>query len=1117
MSQPAAKVAAKAPAITKAPKRTVQAKCACGGQCEECRKKKATVMRSGAGPVPSSAPGLVGAALRSPGHSMDAGTRSFMESRFNRDFGGVRIHTDSLAGASARSIDAHAYAVGQDIVFAPGRYQPSTAEGRRLLAHELAHTVQQHGLQPSGDIGFETGSTMHALEAEADHAADRIMAGGAAPAISYRPMAAQIARTAATTPGGGTTPASGEAPSIDWQPLTNPVPVGSGQNATHRAVYSPQTVAYKVDKLKLPREKGPVADKYRAQATSGSLRATIEFTGGTVRTAMWQRREATQELRNNWMLRYGIDRAAAAQRWRDAGGADPGTGGFPDRNPRATSSTCDIDHIVELQIGGTNVPDNLQVLNSAENQGSGRSIWDQVSGIATELRARETDPAIQEIVVHFSEVEQVGGDVAWPAAPAGTVAAGSAASCTAVEAAIRATAGNPASLATAAEAGWEGYDAMAGGQRAQFLLPPVPSTGNVTTPTNTNAQNVAASEVIPGMIVRQVTRRRTGADQAQACIETTGGTDPNPCVKRTAERGTRVPITITRGQTVNLSIANGTDGRRISLVPGQGRGVRFTYPYLSEGTMNFSLDPEQGLKGTGTLTPSLPLLRSAQVTVEYGQGVLRGTLSRQPRGNVAGIPGLRITRSELGLELSPEFRPYGVLEFAVGRVITGSVNAEFDGTAFVMRGQILATIPGCDQAEGTVTYRNGELTGEVNITTEKIRLPGNPQGSLNLIYRNGRTNVTGQVTVTIANQEVTLGVRGSNPSALEFFGRGRFTVPGINPVNLDITYSQARGFRGTGRTGFTLASLRGDIDVLYENGRFSGTGTVAINRGRAIGNMRVVLSPAGRLSGDGRLTYQLTPNLTGEVGIVVSEDRQVRLSGELRFAQIEVFRRFAYERTFAGPHIQIPLLAIPLGVTNIGLVATVDGGVTVEISFGPGQLRNTRIGGAFNPFDENSDVEISASSQFYVPARIAIGASIRGGLGVSAGIAEVTGGIRATGTVGLNAENTVDVNLNYRQGNVNFTGAAEARITPTLGLRLDADINARAGWGPFSVGETWTWNLANYQLDTGLTFSARAEMSYSSDRGIQLPSLDQIQFRAPDIDARTAIQRLMRAAQGTQG
>lgn len=68
-----------------------------------------------------------------------------MESRFGRDFGPVRVHTDPMAAGSTKAVDALAYTVGQDIVFGEGRYEPNTSEGRKLIAHELAHTIQQTG------------------------------------------------------------------------------------------------------------------------------------------------------------------------------------------------------------------------------------------------------------------------------------------------------------------------------------------------------------------------------------------------------------------------------------------------------------------------------------------------------------------------------------------------------------------------------------------------------------------------------------------------------------------------------------------------------------------------------------------------------------------------------------------------------------------------------------------------------------------------------------------------------------------------------------------------------------------------------------------------------------
>jgi hypothetical protein len=89
--------------------------------------------------------------LNSGGAPLPDRTRAFFEPRFGADFGNVRIHATAEASEAARSIRAHAFTVGRNIAFAEGRYAPDSPEGRRLLAHELTHVVQQSGGLAAGD------------------------------------------------------------------------------------------------------------------------------------------------------------------------------------------------------------------------------------------------------------------------------------------------------------------------------------------------------------------------------------------------------------------------------------------------------------------------------------------------------------------------------------------------------------------------------------------------------------------------------------------------------------------------------------------------------------------------------------------------------------------------------------------------------------------------------------------------------------------------------------------------------------------------------------------------------------------------------------------------------
>ena len=135
-------------------------------------------------------PGVVDEALRTPGQPLAAGRRAPLEAGFGVDFSRVRIHTDARAAASARAVDARAFTVGHHVVLGSG--ESLDADGGRLLAHELAHVVQQSGSPGLQRRGI--GSASDPAEAEADAAAEAIVAGKAAH-IASRSALPRIQRT----------------------------------------------------------------------------------------------------------------------------------------------------------------------------------------------------------------------------------------------------------------------------------------------------------------------------------------------------------------------------------------------------------------------------------------------------------------------------------------------------------------------------------------------------------------------------------------------------------------------------------------------------------------------------------------------------------------------------------------------------------------------------------------------------------------------------------------------------------------------------------------------------------------------------------------------------------
>ncbi len=112
--------------------------------CASCRDAALSHADTHPATERQSAPSAVAEALTRPGRPLDDETRAFFEPRFGVPLGHVRAHDDVASAASARALGARAYTVGSDIVF-DGPLRPDSADGRRLLAHELTHTIQQAG------------------------------------------------------------------------------------------------------------------------------------------------------------------------------------------------------------------------------------------------------------------------------------------------------------------------------------------------------------------------------------------------------------------------------------------------------------------------------------------------------------------------------------------------------------------------------------------------------------------------------------------------------------------------------------------------------------------------------------------------------------------------------------------------------------------------------------------------------------------------------------------------------------------------------------------------------------------------------------------------------------
>lgn len=200
-----------------------------GGECTDCAKKKVSLQRkltigtsndpleleadriadqvmaapanstiSGASPriqrftgqtngqADMEAPASVDRVLSNPGRPLDPELQQDMGHRFGHDFSRVRVHIGGEAARSAQDVNANAYTIGQDIVFGAGQFAPGTHQGRRLVAHELTHVVQQQNVTPDTSQSFSN-DRYETTAIKKNHVASRSIEGTTSISVLTQP------------------------------------------------------------------------------------------------------------------------------------------------------------------------------------------------------------------------------------------------------------------------------------------------------------------------------------------------------------------------------------------------------------------------------------------------------------------------------------------------------------------------------------------------------------------------------------------------------------------------------------------------------------------------------------------------------------------------------------------------------------------------------------------------------------------------------------------------------------------------------------------------------------------------------------------------------------------
>jgi hypothetical protein len=1074
----------------------LQRRCACGagagsgGECESCarpalQRKGSDTAQAGHDAWPAS----VSATLARPGRALDADTRSFMEDRYGgHDFSAVRVHDDAAAAASARDVDAHAYTVGSSIVFGAGQYQPGTESGRHLLAHELAHTVQQQGLQRAGTTALaDHGSEYRRLEGEADRAADAVMRGAPAPLLSVdlSPGGPRLSRKPS-----GAAPAQGKGEDhtiesryrdveMETQHKVTPEKTAKGKGSDKDKTLA----SFEVDRLDLHEGKGPVIGLWKQKAAAGGLRAVITMQGGKAQEAgLWQLRSNPDELRARWLNRKGWKAGDALnQAWQKAGGDA--------EFPKAAGGTCEMDHIVELQVGGDNTQENIQVLDRTENGMSGSLLKQQSFGLA------------QSIVKNISEAgEETPSQVRLVFKSAHMPAAATCGPCCKAANALKAptTADGKADKGSALLIE---YPLTAGGSTVTLRVSDDAKPASIYE--SDVPVNKASAEIIPGLLL--MTLHRAGPGKAK-------GGDTVSAVLDTRDK-TRLPINLpAKGTPVKLAVS---EGRELKLGDDAKKdaGIAFTYDYLSPGRFTKLELVPGGVAAEGYITTDeLPFVKRFEVSYAPDHFRIKAPLDKsqlQPP-----FPGVKVTEASLALDLAPKLKPVGSIAFEFGtarKLASARVDVSANDAGVTLDGELLAFLPGVDEAKGTVKYAAGEWSGGVHIDASQMarKLPMVQSGSVDVFLKAGKLGASGSVDLALPGgnkAQVTLRYAASGWT---FTGKGRIDTRNryLKPIDADLFYDGVV-FRARGETGFVFAGMDGTVVALYEHEegreRVSGKGKLKIDKGRAKGNLDVELLPSQKVKGTGKVSYEIKKDLIATAGVTIDEQQKITFDGEVGFPDITLFKRIPEREephTIFAASGSFPIPGASLG--PLGLKVKLWGELGWYYYVGPGVLTGVKANVRFSPLEENPDFSFKLTAKASIPAGGGITGKVGADAVLDAVIAEAGAGLSVEARAGLEGKAELAAEINYAKDRFSVDADASIGGAVVLDAALKARVYAEAGVWRFKVRSEKVWTLAGGHFDTGLKLGLKLPLHYDSVEGFRMPKLADVK-REPeklDIDA----------------
>ncbi|SHN83763.1 protein of unknown function [Geodermatophilus obscurus] len=1041
-------------------------------------------------------------ASRGKGAPLPEASRRAFETAYGRPLDDVRVHDDRSADEAARAIGALAFTRGNDVYFRAGAYDPAGPEGKRLLAHELAHVVQQRPGVNRKTPGL----------------------GGA--------VVRRASDKKKTTTSGGK-PAEVAVPDEEKGPIWT-APPGVEPKGTIDTSANPKGTLT-LEEVAFP--------KWKADVVGTDFKWRRGEKRNTRQREIW---EAGVEDEVSPAIRDYLEKSNPGKKPDEPYFAKSGTGdpfdyyiGSLDKivkqalRPRWAKggekfALYDVDHKRDWQLYGEDAIANLWLFNRSKNRAAGRPMSEAMSAqveafmanASPYLRPRpRTSTVVKSYAVTFRKAVAAKGSEgrsandSWEVADMGTAAH---------VAGLKKLTPPELLRLRGSKNRLQIFNQSFGGRNKEL---PMDDKGKV----QADKWRRTARK---GLLFQ-------ATDVTFSSPGSAGGTGVVGSLSGVALKNNEVVEDVT----VTADLLG---------MPGLPFAASLSKPSLRNGMQvkglspvefeDLELDVLDGLVGRGSVLPDSKLLKNAEISLVLdGSGV---AIEASIAGGDLQLPGpFQVTGGRLTLSAGTGgIAVSGRIDFEIERLAKGHIGAAAAARAgqptLRLEGEINFDTSMFTKAQLGLSYENGTwgVRGKLAVGPGKIA---------GIRAASARVEVTDE-TVTAAGEFET-SLKGVDKGTLGFaydpatgmaitgeilLGKG---IPGIKGGKLAATVKE--GTEGWSLAGAVTAEpdvpgLTGTVTGSYADGAFSVEADLGYERGQAKGTVKAGLTnrtldaegrPTGEIARDGSLTaygggtvtLAITPWLQGTVGLRLTPKGEIEVSGKVALPPtFDVFPEKLVERRILSVGIDIPIVGVAVAGQRIGIFATIKGGVTVGAGVGPGQLRDVALEVTYNPARPD-DTTVTGSGTFVVPARAGMRVQVDGGIGAGIPVVSATAGVSVYGEVGVAGAISAGAAINWtpRTGIV-LDARGELFVEPKFRFGIDAFVDVSADLLVTEV-ELYrrTWKLAGFEYGSNLRFGLAFPLHYESGKPFDL-SFDQIQWTYPQINPGDVLGGLMKQLVG---